>query len=383
MDTNQRYGILVVDDDINILKNIQRFFLNHYETRIAISAEEGLRALTTGFSPAVIIADQVMPKMRGSEFLKHAAKLAPQATRILLVGYNDVKDVVAAVAEGGAYMSLPKPFIESEIVQAIKIGIDNHKQSSTNKQFQEKEIKLVTELKRLNNVVNTLTQEKNAIFEESLKAITSIISVNEKFYFTDHASYVNGISVAMADLMRLRADVVRSVSIASQVHNVVSIKMPDKFKVVSPFDFTSEEMLEKYLKYYNESLYILNSITAFKDITPIVSQINEHYDGTGLPNKISKGQIFIESQIIAIANTYHNRVYLLPEKKYDELLVTGKVVQTPEETLRRHTKAIHYIENRSSWFDEKLIKRFMELYKAGQSPFLKPVEDELVLEYNG
>lgn len=381
MDSSFNYGILVVDDDIMILKLIQKTFQNHYEVKISVSADEGLKTLRNGFRPAVIIADQVMPKMSGSAFLKQAAALSPNSTRVLLVGHAETKEIVQSVAEANAYIYITKPFMEIELLQAIKIGIDYHKQNGVVRNYQEKEVKLVTELKRLNGVVQSLSSEKASIFDESMRAIASIISVNEKFYFTNHTKYVNSISKAIGDLMRLRADVMTSIYLTTQVHNVVTIKMPERFKLFSPYDIVNEEDLKAYLKYYNESLSILQNISAFKDITPIVAQIYEHSDGTGLPNGLQKGQFLIEAQVVSIANVYHNKVYQLEPSNYAHLTMDGQYVQTKEVTAKRHRKAIQFIENKKSWYDERIHTRFMELLASGACPELTPIPEDLVLNY--
>ncbi len=381
MDSSFNFGILVVDDDIMILKLIQKLFMNHYDVKISVSADEGLKTLRNGFKPAVIIADHVMPKMSGSEFLKHAAQMSPSSTRVLLVGHGETKDILQSVAEANAYIYITKPFMEIELLQAIKIGIDYHKQNGIVKNYQEKEVKLVTELKRLNGQVQLLNTEKAAIFDESMKAIAAIISVNEKFYFTNHTKYVNSISKAIGELMRLRADVMASVYLTTQVHNIVSIKMPERLKLFSPYDIVNEEDLKAYLKYYNESLKILKNISAFKEITPIVSQIYEHSDGTGMPLGIQKGQFLIEAQVVSIANVYHNKVYQLEAENYHHLTMNGQYVQSKDETAKRHRKAIQFISNKKSWYDERIHTRFMEIVNNGSCPELIPIPEDLVLNY--
>lgn len=381
MDSSFAHGILIVDDDIMILKLIKNIFQNHYEVKISVSAEEGLKTLRNGFRPAVIVADHVMPKMTGSEFLKQAAQFSPNSTRVLLVGHNETKDIVSAVGEASAYMYLTKPFMETELLQAIKVGIDYHKQKSILSSYQEKEVKLVTELKRLNQMVQSLNNEKSAIFDESMKAIASIIAVNEKFYFTGHTKYVNAISRGIGELMRLRSDIMTSIYLATQVHNIVTIKMPERFKLFSPYDIVNENDLGAYIKFFNESLNILKNISAFKDITPIVGQIYEHSDGTGLPSGLQKGQFLIEAQVVSIANIYHNKVYQLEPAHYAHLTMEGQYVQSKDHTARRHKKAIQFIENKKSWFDEKIHSRFMELVESEKCPELKPIPEDLVLNY--
>jgi diguanylate cyclase (GGDEF)-like protein/PAS domain S-box-containing protein len=112
--------LLIVDDEPNILKALQRLL-----------QEEGYRVLTAGDAAAglellasnrvqVIISDQRMPGMRGIEFLRRARDLYPDTVRIILSGYADLETVVEAVNEGALYKFLTKPWQDDLLLQQIR-----------------------------------------------------------------------------------------------------------------------------------------------------------------------------------------------------------------------------------------------------------------------
>ena len=72
-----QYKILFVDDETANLRLLERLFRNSYEVFTAASGSEALDLLAV-HDVALIISDQRMPSMTGSEFLKQAAEMRPQ-----------------------------------------------------------------------------------------------------------------------------------------------------------------------------------------------------------------------------------------------------------------------------------------------------------------
>jgi EAL domain-containing protein (putative c-di-GMP-specific phosphodiesterase class I)/FixJ family two-component response regulator len=120
--------LLLVDDEPNILRALERVFQDEgYHILTATSGEEGLNLLTR-FSVQVIISDQRMPNMTGSEFLTQVKKHYPKIIRIILSGYSDFEAIKEAINEGAIYKFLVKPWdddlLRKEIHDAFLINTD-------------------------------------------------------------------------------------------------------------------------------------------------------------------------------------------------------------------------------------------------------------------
>lgn len=87
---------------------------------IAESAQEGIKILEEEPDISVIISDQRMPKMSGTEFFHLIKNKYPFAVRILLTGYTDMEDLVDAVNNGNIYKYLNKPWDEKVLNEVIK-----------------------------------------------------------------------------------------------------------------------------------------------------------------------------------------------------------------------------------------------------------------------
>ncbi|HYY93029.1 MAG TPA: response regulator, partial [Pyrinomonadaceae bacterium] len=87
------YKIMIVDDEPANLRLLERLFRRGYQVISAGSGEEALRLLEQ-HDVALLITDQRMPGMTGTELLKRVAPLRPQMARIILTGYTDVGALV-------------------------------------------------------------------------------------------------------------------------------------------------------------------------------------------------------------------------------------------------------------------------------------------------
>jgi response regulator RpfG family c-di-GMP phosphodiesterase len=77
-----------------------------YNILTAASDAEGFKKLT--LNPVhVVLRDQRMPEMNGTEFLDKVKNLYPDTFRIVLSGYTDVDAIMDAVNRGTLYRFLP------------------------------------------------------------------------------------------------------------------------------------------------------------------------------------------------------------------------------------------------------------------------------------
>ena len=102
--------ILLVDDEPSILASMRRLLRREgYEILTAQSAREGFELLAR-HEVQVILSDQRMPEMSGTEFLSRARELYPETIRIVLSGYTDLESISDAINRGAIYKFLTKPW---------------------------------------------------------------------------------------------------------------------------------------------------------------------------------------------------------------------------------------------------------------------------------
>jgi thioredoxin reductase (NADPH) len=114
----RRPAIVAVDDEPAVLaavaRDLRREFGERYRVLRAASGEEALEVvrelITRGDQVALLIADQRMPGLSGTEYLVEARKLAPDAKRVLLTAYADTGAAIQAINEVALDYYLLKPW---------------------------------------------------------------------------------------------------------------------------------------------------------------------------------------------------------------------------------------------------------------------------------
>ncbi|CAM2068485.1 Sigma-54-dependent Fis family transcriptional regulator [Sulfidibacter corallicola] len=117
-----RRGILLVDDEPDILDAIAESLSDRYRVETATCGEEGLDLLARLGASEIqaIIADQRMPGMSGVEFLDRARCLYPEVGRIVLTGYTDFQAAVQSINQCKASAFLLKPFDRGDLLNTIE-----------------------------------------------------------------------------------------------------------------------------------------------------------------------------------------------------------------------------------------------------------------------
>ena len=119
-----RPEILVVDDEQAMLNVLERILSDDYNVHTAISGTLGLELLEKNPGIEMILSDQRMPIMSGTEFLSRSMSINPNCVRIILTGYTDIRDLVDSIKSGRVFQYLTKPFEPDELRVMIKRGID-------------------------------------------------------------------------------------------------------------------------------------------------------------------------------------------------------------------------------------------------------------------
>jgi diguanylate cyclase (GGDEF)-like protein len=148
---NTKEHIICVDDEEGILTALRQQlgarFGDECQIEVAQSAHDALELVEElkrdGEPLAVMIADQIMPGMKGVELLEEVHKRSPGTTKILLTGQAGLDAVVAAINRAGLNRYIPKPWDEPD----LRLTVENLLR--TFRLHRENEV-LVDDLKRKN-----------------------------------------------------------------------------------------------------------------------------------------------------------------------------------------------------------------------------------------
>lgn len=119
----KKYALLFVDDEMANLQKLQRTFLDAYEVHVSLSGEEALNILRATAIDA-IITDQKMPNMTGVELLEASQREYPGLVRIVLTGFTEVDDLMAAINTGKVHKYITKPWQPDELRMAVQEALE-------------------------------------------------------------------------------------------------------------------------------------------------------------------------------------------------------------------------------------------------------------------
>jgi two-component system NtrC family sensor kinase len=159
----QTTQILCVDDEKNVLKSLQRLFMDEdYDILIAESGQEGLEALTRNPEVQVVISDYRMPGMTGVDFLHEVSKQWPNTVRIILSGFADTAAIVSAINEGQVYRFVAKPWNDDDLKHTIRLALDHYELQRRNELLLQELKKSNQNLKSVNENLELLVHERTA-----------------------------------------------------------------------------------------------------------------------------------------------------------------------------------------------------------------------------
>ncbi len=132
-----RYRLLIVDDEPNVLRALERAFRQeNYDIVTAPNGVDGLRIL--GQQEAqVVISDYMMPRMNGADFLREVKAAYPDTVRIMLTGHADSGAVMGAVRDGAVYKFILKPWNDDDLRLSVALAIEQYELSRKNRALQQ------------------------------------------------------------------------------------------------------------------------------------------------------------------------------------------------------------------------------------------------------
>jgi len=149
----QKSKILLVDDEPNLTSALVRSLdKTQFEIFTADSAQKGLLILA-GNDIDVVVSDERMPGMSGSQFLTEVRKNWPSTVRMILSGQADLDAAVRAINEGEVYRFLLKPCHPTELQLTIQQGLQHKKLVTQSRKLlmeHQKNVNILEELEKAN-----------------------------------------------------------------------------------------------------------------------------------------------------------------------------------------------------------------------------------------
>jgi two-component system, probable response regulator PhcQ len=162
------HKILFVDDDPFITEAFKRTLRKEpYEVLSANSADKALDVLSR-VPVDIVISDEMMPGMRGTDFLAIVFREYPDTVRIILTGHANLDTAVRAINDGHIYRFLTKPCNEFELIVTLRQAIQHHELAAESR-------RLLKAFRKQNVVIRELEKDYPGILDVKTDSTGAII----------------------------------------------------------------------------------------------------------------------------------------------------------------------------------------------------------------
>ena len=307
------HTVLFVDDEINILKALQRLLRSEDMTVLSASRGEEALGMLEQHEVQVVVSDQRMPEMRGVDFLSRVRERRPDVVRMMLTGYTEMDVAVDAINRGEIYRLITKPWNDDELKATIRQAFDHAELKAEIKRLnqvtREQNFKLQDMNRNLEGKVRNRTKQLGAKHQELRNAYVQTIgalanAVDAKDAYTrGHSERVGVYASKIARELDHKKDFIEKVYIAGLLHDVGKIGVRDAV-ILKPDRLNAEEYDE--IKQHPEiGAKILEPVDFLRDVTPCVRHHHEWFDGSdrGYPSRLRGERIPLPSRMILVADT--------------------------------------------------------------------------------
>lgn len=358
---NIKNKLLVVTNDPDFKPFIEKILQKLYIVASANNGNEALEILMKEFKPGVIICSKDLSDMSACEFFQKTLYFVPNASRILISEFTNSKEIANLKNECKAYFYLPKPFHDIELIQALKISFDHYNVAASIKRNND-DAQLSKKL---------MAYSIDSIFK-GFQAVSSHIFSNDRFYYTNRANSIISICAALGEELKFDTTQMHSTLIAAYIFANMSSELIIKFSADDPADITNKNSIAAFYKHYQKMLDYFAKDKIIERQIAILSQIWEHNDGSGMPKGLHSNQITREAAVIALAASYHSRVYKIPNKLLSERNTLEEISLTDMEIINKHNDTMKFLFRYGKWYDLDVFQTFSKLVEKGSCNELNP-----------
>lgn len=320
--TDNKYNLLLVDDETEILNALRRVFRRQYNVFTCDNGEQGLEVVKE-HSIAVIISDMRMPHMDGATFLTKAKELSPKTIRILLTGYSDTESTTRAINDAEIFSYASKPWNNADLTLMIEKAVEryqldekievlnqeirtkNEQLTIVNQGLEEKVAQRTKALQESNSTLSSTLNKQRAMFQGVLEMINSLIAQR----IGGHSGHNKRVAMhcrMLADWMNLDRQECTYIYLAAMMYDIGKVPLGDKLLSTTESAMNPAQSAE-FQSYVTRGAEIVEAIPSLASaVGKIIRSQNEWYTGGGFPGEVHQDKIPVGARILKVVKDYDN-----------------------------------------------------------------------------
>ena len=311
--------VLIVDDDPLICELVaEELSERGFDCHIATQPQQA-QTLLGSQEFDVLITDIAMPQISGLDILAYVKRHSLSCRVVLITGVTQ-RDYLAQAIMLGAYDYVEKPFKTGDLADVVSRAIRDAREDSR--------------LPAPATEPAGLQSQTRQASLESVRALVRAVEAKDP-YTRQHSVHVTYYAVNLARVLGASAADVESIRVASLLHDVGKIGVPDHI-LIKQGPLTPEEF-DHIRRHPAIGATIVSNITLFSEEARLIRWHHERWDGKGYPDGLTGEEIPVPSRIMNVADSIDamlmERSYKTscsPEKMLDELARCAETQFAPE-----------------------------------------------------
>jgi len=282
---------IVVDDEPRLRRVLVRLLEGEgFACREAGSGIEALALMREAPVP-LVMSDLRMPEMDGVSLLREITAAWPDTAVIVVTAVAEVESAVACL-QLGALDYVAKPFHLEEVRARVMQALDKRRLILENRSYQQ----------HLEDRVRIQARRIEEVFLEGVQALAQALEEKDA-YTRGHSARVAHYAVAIARQLELNADVIDTVALGAELHDIGKIGVRES--VLSKAGRLTDEEYRHIMEHTVIGARILGPL--MRDTPGALAVVRSHHervDGKGFPDGLKGDAIPLEARIVSVADSF-------------------------------------------------------------------------------